>query len=323
MSNSFGFGGHNASLLIGRYTAFDEELRLISPGLDIAVACSVESTFAFWFESATQRCVQSGFRGVIGGLLPECSNRPFRPSHEISAARQPRMSLPDWGKTALEDGVLRETTADSGRVVLWLPGERDGTFQYWERVGSVARAEVSVEQGLYSTAAASIPAKQRHKGVLGKLLGRFHEAKGNHTLVLPGGETVEPCGERSTDLLLVWSQDNGQPLDESRIKSVWPEARRHRRLGPNIFLVGGLLAENGQTVRPPTQPVSLSDGNPRTLAEALLSGARQGGDRVKELSALTDLAIITLNEGKTRVAISQFRRGAEAGPRARRPRPGE
>ncbi len=216
------------------------------------------------------------------------------------------MSLPDWSKTALEDGVLRETTADGGRVVLWLPGERDGSFQYWERVGSVPRAEVNVDQGLYSTAAASIPAKQRHKGVMGKLLSRFHEAKGTHTLVLPGGETVEPCGERSTDLLLVWAQDSGQALDEARIKSVWPEARRHRRLGPNLFLVGGLMAENGQTGRAPVQPPPLSDGNPRTLAEGLLSAARQGGDRAKELSALTDLAIITVNEGKTQAAIPQF-----------------
>ncbi len=216
------------------------------------------------------------------------------------------MSLPDWGKTALEDGVLREPTSDGGRVVLWLPGESDNSFQYWERVGSVPRAEVGVEQGLYSMAAASVPAKQRLKGVMGKLLSRFHEAKGKHTLVLPGGETVEPCGERSTDLLLVWAQDDGQPLDESRVKAVWPEARRHRRIGPNLFLVGGLSAENGTTMRAPAPPVPLSDASPGRLPRVCWPRHGRAETAVKELSALTDLAIITVNEGKTQVAIGQF-----------------
>ena len=152
------------------------------------------------------------------------------------------MNLPDWRDITLEAGVLREAVSDGGRVVLWLAGERDGAFQHWERVGSVPRAEVSAEQGLCSVTATSVPARQRIKGVVGKLLGRLHASKTSRALILPGGELAEPCGERAAGLLLVWAEDNGEPLDEARIKSRWPEAQQCRRLGPNLLLVDGVAA---------------------------------------------------------------------------------
>jgi tetratricopeptide (TPR) repeat protein len=214
------------------------------------------------------------------------------------------MNLPDWRQMALEAGVLREPVSDGGRIVLWLPGERDGAFQHWERIGSVARAEVTEEQGLCAIAATSVSARQRVKGVLGKLLGRIHEARGSRALVLPNGTSAEQAGERATDLLLVWSADDADTLDEERIQSRWPEAQRYQRLGPKLFLVVGLGAKNASATVP--QPLPPSDGCPRALGEQLLTAARAIGDRSKEVTALTDLAIITLSEGNHRGAITLF-----------------
>ena len=125
----------------------------------------------------------------------------------------------------------------------------------------MARAEVSEEQGLCTIAATSVPARQRIKGVLGKLLGRLHEAKGSRALVLPSGESAEQSGERATDLLLVWDAEDAESLEEGRIQSRWPEAGRYRRLGPKLFLVGGLGAKSVSTAAP--QPLPPTDGCPR------------------------------------------------------------
>src|SRR5690242_17230189 len=88
------------------------------------------------------------------------------------------MRIWDWQDLILDRGILREPISDGSRLVLWVPGDRDGTFQYWERIGNAARAEVTVDEGLCATAATSIPARQRLGGLFGKLLGRLREAKG-------------------------------------------------------------------------------------------------------------------------------------------------
>jgi tetratricopeptide (TPR) repeat protein len=216
------------------------------------------------------------------------------------------MKVLDWQDLILDPGILREPVSDGNRIVLWLPGDRDGAFQQWERIGSVARAEVTEDQGLCAMAATLVPARQRIKGALGKLLGRLHEAKGNRALVLPNGQSAEQAGERATDLLLVWSEDDAESLDEARIQSRWPEARRHQRLGPRLFLVGGLGTKNAPTAPVPPPPQPPADASPRQFAEQLLAAARNNGDRAKEVTALTDLAVIILSEGDHRAAITLF-----------------
>ena len=54
-------------------------------------------------------------------------------------------------------------------MVFWLPASRDREFQYWERIGTVPRAEIKVEHGICATPATSIRARQRlGGGLLGK-----------------------------------------------------------------------------------------------------------------------------------------------------------
>src|SRR5579883_1701523 len=199
------------------------------------------------------------------------------------------MKVWDWQDLVLDNGILRESMSDGSRLVLWVPGARDGTFQYWERVGIAARAEVTVAEGLCATAATSIPVRQRLGGLFGKLLGRLREAKGSRDFVLPGGGSAEQCGERAADLMLVWAEDPNAVLEADRIQARWPEGGRHQRLGPNLYLVGGLQTQATSPAAAAAPPVPSPEVSPRKNAEDILAAARQAGDRPNEASALTDL----------------------------------
>src|SRR5579864_4482152 len=100
------------------------------------------------------------------------------------------MQPPNWHNLSLDDGVLREPIAEDGRLVLWLPGTRNGEFREWRRVGNVARAEVVVEHGICSTAATVVSVRQEVRGFVGKLLQRFRKASDDATWSLPNGETA-------------------------------------------------------------------------------------------------------------------------------------
>src|SRR5262249_53284749 len=140
-------------------------------------------------------------------------------------------------EVGLEDGILPDPVLDDRRVVLWLPGDRDGRFQYWERVSNVARAGVTTDRGVCAAAATSMRARQRLGGFLGKLVQRLRGPEGGRSWVLPNGELAELLGERQTNLLLVWSEDEASPIGETEVRSRWPESRRIRRVGDNLLLV--------------------------------------------------------------------------------------
>src|SRR4051794_23856245 len=118
------------------------------------------------------------------------------------------MQLPDWRRFAFDEGVVPESLDDPGRLVVWLRAEREGSTQCWERVSTLARAEVKAADGLCRTAAASIRARQKPRGVLQKLLPGRAGATAERSWTLPSGEAVEQLGERHTDLMLVWPQDS-------------------------------------------------------------------------------------------------------------------
>lgn len=199
----------------------------------------------------------------------------------------------------LNEGILREATPDD-RMILWLPRGRDGSFRYWERVVSVAGAAVLEDQGLRATLAASIGARQRIRGLLGKLIPRLGGPAGTRVLTLPDGGSAEQSGERRTDLMLVWSVDESAPLDESRIRARWPASREVEPIGAHLFLASG--------VEPPVHEVEpdsvLPQGSPREQAEQLLSAARRAGDPRRETTALTDMGILCAREGDAHGAIA-------------------
>src|SRR5262249_25059752 len=218
------------------------------------------------------------------------------------------MNAPDWRGFVFDNGVISEPVSDGSRVVLWVPSERDGNFQYWERIGNVARAEITLADGLRSTAAASIRARQSLKRSLGQLFERLREPKDNRDFALPNGGTSRQCGERRTDLLLVWTDDKDESLDLDRVKTNWPQGKTFQKLGRNLALVSGVEVkiDKPDMAREPPPP-----GCPRAHADQLLAEARRTGDRGKEASALTDLGAVCLSEGDPQASINHLQAALE------------
>src|SRR5438105_3594025 len=213
-----------------------------------------------------------------------------------------------WSKVSngrtlvLEGGALVEPTQDAQRTVLWVPGSRDGTYQHWERIATVPRAETAVEQGLCAIPATALPARQRVQGFFGKLWRRSYPATADRTWLLPNGEAVEQAGERQTDLLLVWPEDETTRLDATRIKSRWPQCQRCQQLGKNLFVISGVETPGANIAAEPPPP----QGEPREVAEHLLAAARRTGDRRREVSALTDLGLVALRAGEVQRALALY-----------------
>jgi tetratricopeptide (TPR) repeat protein len=216
------------------------------------------------------------------------------------------MNLPDCRAIAFEQGILAEPSSDANRALLWVAGNRDAHFQHWERVANVARAEIYSEGGLSATAATAVPARQRLRGGLGQLFKKLRRASKDRDFLLPDGSTAEQCGERRTDLLFVWSIDPEGPVDLMRIQSVWPSATDFRKLSQNLFLVSGVSTRTKVTAdQAEPQPAEVS-GNPREQAEVLVAAARRNGDRAAEATALADLGVTQISEGKPADAVGSL-----------------
>jgi tetratricopeptide (TPR) repeat protein len=208
------------------------------------------------------------------------------------------MNLPDWRTFTFESGILAEPISDGNRLVLWIPDDRDATYQYWQRVGIVIRGEIVSQQGLFATPATSVRARQRLKAGLSRLWDGLRKSSKNRDFSLPDGSSSEQCGDRKADLLLVWSQAVGTPIDEPIVQSAWPQAKLCRRLCKELYLVSGIESRttNGpeQPAAPQAEPLA---GSPREQAEILLAAARKAGNRGAEATALTDLGVTKLSEG--------------------------
>jgi len=217
----------------------------------------------------------------------------MRQSANSASCNSDHALTPDWQTIVLEQNVLREGTQESNRIVLWLPVKRERGFQCWERVGSVANADISFHDSLCAIAATSVPVKQRVRGWLYALLAGFRRKDGTDTWVHPNGDSAEQCGERQTDLLLVWPANQKDVLDDSRVQALWPQGKRLQRLGQNLYLVSGMEspgAGTGPESLPP-KPQATNRHKPQTtnghsgpreqaeylLAVAVRTGERRGG----------------------------------------------
>jgi tetratricopeptide (TPR) repeat protein len=217
------------------------------------------------------------------------------------------MKLPRALDLVFTDGVFPESAGDENRIVVWLKHDRNGTFQYWERIATVARAAVTAHNGLCATPATSVRAREWIGGRMGKILHDLRKRKSSRDFSLPNGRSAEQCGERQADLLLVWPSAEGQSPQEAVIKAEWPQATRLHRLGETLYLVAGVATEAGRTqpatsAAEPVQPVS--ELTPREDAEMNLAKAREAGDRRAETIALTDLGVIGMTEGDPQRAIN-------------------
>ena len=222
--------------------------------------------------------------------------------------------------------MLPEPIADGSRIVLWLPGDRDASFQYWERVANVARGEITVEQGLCATGGDldSSPAKGR--GPLGQLWNRLRRIERRNARFPASQRRVRGTMRRQTErpdpglVRREWRASSTR-LESSHAGPRQGDSKSWGRtfswsLDSNRKPAAGNRAGAGRRHR--RQPTS-----PRGHAEAILAAARQTGARDKEATALTDLGVIHLNEGDPTGAIASLRTGAGDRSRARRHRPGK
>ncbi len=225
------------------------------------------------------------------------------------------MKNPDWSNLELGDGVLREPVREGNRLVFWLPESRDQDYQYWERIGTVPRAEIKVEHGFSMTPATSVRARQKlGGGLLGKLARKLGGTGGKESWTLPNGQAVEKCSELKTGLLLAWPENESVPLNEASVRAQWPELTRFQPVADRLFLLGGTgpAKSTGQPSHGPARTTGTEElGCPIALAEQLLEAARQSGDRLKEAAALVDLGILTMNEGDPRKAVAHLEKAVE------------
>jgi hypothetical protein len=150
--------------------------------------------------------------------------------------------------------------------------------------------------------------------------------RGDESWTLPNGKPAEKCGERKTDVVLAWPQDDASGFDEDTARTRWPGLTRLQNLGERLFLVagvGGSLAPAPRQVQKAPAGISGAEelGCPIALAEQLLEAARKSGDRSREVAALADLGIVTMNEGDLNRAIKHLDQALglarELGDRAR------
>ena len=208
---------------------------------------------------------------------------------------------PDWREITLHPGVLREADPENNRLVVWLLAEADDRCQYWHRVSSVPRATIARDRDLCTVAATAIRARQPVRRLFGRLLRRFRSTRDGSWL-LPNGETAEQCGERETDLLLVWAEDHNEPLDETRVQENWPQSARAQMLGPNLCLVWGVAAPAADGG---ARASASEECSPEHAAQRL-TDARREGDRAKEASALADLGLLALEDGDAAGAVAHL-----------------
>jgi tetratricopeptide (TPR) repeat protein len=214
--------------------------------------------------------------------------------------RSKLMTLPDLRTLAFAPDVLPDPSASPGRIVLWVRGAREGRSVTWTRVSNVNGAEIRVVGNIASVPASVMSARQCGRGVLAQLRRWPRSDASRHELLLPTGETAERIGDRMTDVCLAWSTESSVPLDVCLVTSIWPDCRKARPLGKNLFVIEGVEERPAPSVavRGVGRDVPLRD-----RAESMLAASRQSGDVHAQVLALTDLGIFLTEQGEPRSAI--------------------
>ena len=209
------------------------------------------------------------------------------------------MSLPDLQFFGLNDNVFPEPNHQKDRIVLWISGPCAKGYQEWQRVSSVPRSVVRFTQGICSIESHSVLARQRTQGFLTRLLRfRSTEAAGQIWL-LPNGSSVEQWGSRRTDQLLAWSEDVGNNIDETRLRSIWTTCSQVEGIGNNLFLLTVALPKSDQSISVNDNPTDDS----LLIAKRNLALARAGTDRHRLALALADLGAIYVREKESAQAL--------------------
>ena len=207
------------------------------------------------------------------------------------------MAWPDGRSLTFHGGVFPEPATPDGRLVLWLAGKPNGVEallgarrEHPPRACH-PRSEGSVSRGrprLRLDRSGAIPSAGSSGGSGGRLRrgpGPSPTARRSSSAV-PAAPTSGSPGPRM----------KRKPLDETRVRELWPHCEKVRALGPNLFLVYGVrpdppASHNGT---PSDAPAAES---PVHQAELALNHARSSSDAHRLVTALADLGLAHLKDG--------------------------
>jgi tetratricopeptide (TPR) repeat protein len=202
----------------------------------------------------------------------------------------------------LDPQIIAEPSVAEQSLAFWLPGPCEGRTQLWERISNVAQSEFTPDPGILAIGATMVPARQQFLGLVGRLMRLFHKGTAGQTWMLPSGAAVEQCGQRHSDLILVWTPTEDVCLDEAWIRKRWPRSKQSQRIGKNAFLVRG--------VTPPVPVVGAGSDQPSQCqhywADELLEAARRTGESRRLAVALTDMGAVLLEEGDAASAMARL-----------------
>jgi tetratricopeptide (TPR) repeat protein len=204
------------------------------------------------------------------------------------------MSKTLWQNLVTYECILRQENLADNSLVLWLPGFCEGSYQHWERLHIVGHSQTSLERDIRVVAASLNPARQKQQRWFDRLLAGLSRSNRGTCWELPNGTVAVPSGECESDVVVVWSEDHASPPDEAWLRSHWPQCQRVQRLGSQAFFVTGVEALTGISDEEPLPP----QGCPHQKIEQLLATARRQGNRLAEVSALTDWGLVLIREGK-------------------------
>jgi len=178
------------------------------------------------------------------------------------------MNTPAWRNFVLDEGVLREAVLDEAQFAIWLKGEREGEFQYWERIWTAADATIHLAPGICAKRASGRRMCQKivTRGWFAGLIQKFKKADID-SWTLPNGEIVQPAGAKQTDWALIWAEDESSTLSENWIHGQWPQAEQVRRIGSNLLLARGIEL---RPMQPLPEPISSMEPA-HSFADALSS----------------------------------------------------
>ena len=222
-------------------------------------------------------------------------------SNGCYATEEHTMQFLKWPNGALGEGVASEPVSNDARFAVWVRGDLTNGVRHWERISAASRDVLEMEANLYVAAAVARPMRQQNVGRMRKLLRRFSRNESGGGWMFPTGEQAEPSGPKESDLILVWSEDESASLDETVIKTRWPDAHHVRRLGRNLFVARGVSLHTAERAEE-----SLDDEIPPATTEQLTVAAEQNSDLRKKSAALTDLGVLSFNAGEYRRAVEQL-----------------
>ncbi len=192
-----------------------------------------------------------------------------------------------------------EAAGDGGRIAVWVRLEREGKFEYWDRVVARVRDERLATDGIRWVPATAVRTSRRSAGGrLGRLFAKLRPRPSDASWIMPDGTAAERCGDRRADLALAWVNEPSGPLDEGRLMRLWRGDVRLLRLGSRLVLAAGV--EAGESAE--RDEVAEAE-EPEETAARLLASARVTGDRRAEAASLADLAMSWAKDGRAEAAL--------------------